>query len=106
MEIFFEFCTKYKVVDIVQTFKGYDYNLLRRIPISRLAKVAESIQEERKEMIMFKVYAQLLSRMTKENFISFSDFMALAEKDNRKKEDIEAEFAKMEKEMEGANGAI
>ena len=57
-------------------------------------------------MILFKVYAQLLSRMTKESYISFSDFMALTEKDNRTKEDIEAEFAKMEKEMEGANGAI
>ena len=106
MENFFEFCTKYKVVDIVQTFKGYDYNLLRRIPISKLGKVADSIHEERKEMILFKVYVQLLGRMSKENYISFSDFMALTEKDNRTKEDIEAEFAKMEKEMEGANGAI
>jgi len=57
-------------------------------------------------MILFKVYVQLLGRMSKENYISFSDFMALTEKDNRTKEDIEAEFAKMEKEMEGANGAI
>lgn len=57
-------------------------------------------------MILFKVYAQLLGKMTKETYISFSDFSALAEKDNRSEEEIFKELEKMEKEMEETDGAI
>ena len=57
-------------------------------------------------MILFKVYTQLLGRMSKENFINFSDFMAMTEMDNRPEEEILAELKNMEKEMEGTNGAV
>lgn len=76
------------------------------MPIGKLEEVIDRIQSERKEMILFKVYAQLLGKMTKETYISFSDFSALAEKDNRSEEEIFKELEKMEKEMEGTDGAI
>jgi hypothetical protein len=68
--------------------------------------MTERIRAEQKEMILFKVYSQLLGRMSKENFISFSDFMAMTEMDNRPEKEILAELKNMEKEMEGTNGAV
>lgn len=106
MEGFFEFCAKYKVVDLVQIFKDYDYNLLRRIPIGQLEAVAQRALNDRKENILFQVYVQLLGKMSKESYMSFSDFAALAEQDNRSEEDILKELEKMEKEMEGTDGTV
>lgn len=99
MEGFFEFCAKYKVVDIVQIYKNYDYNLLRRIPIRKLMSITDRVLKEQKEQILFNVYLNLLSRMTKQTYISFSDFVAMTVQDNRSEEDIFRELEEMEKKF-------
>ena len=96
MEIFFEFCTKYKVVDIVQIYKDYDYNLLRRIPIRKMKKLTDRVLKEQKD------------RMNQQTYISFSDFVAMSQKDERPEEEILKELAEMEEEAkkEDPDGAI
>lgn len=100
MAVFFEFCAKYKVVDLVQIYKGYDYNMLRSIPIRKIPAVTERIQSERREMILYEIYIELLGKMSRDTYISFSDFVAMTEQDTRPEEEIRKELAEMNKKFE------
>ena len=61
--------------------------------------ITDRVLKEQKEQIFFNVYLNLLSRMTKQTYISFSDFVAMTVQDNRSEEDIFRELEEMEKKF-------
>ncbi len=73
-----------------------------------MKKLTDRVLKEQKEQILFSVYLSLLNRMNQQTYISFSDFVAMSQKDDRPEEEILKELAEMEEEAkkEGPDGAI
>lgn len=61
--------------------------------------ITDRVLKEQKEQILFNVYLSLLSKMTQQTYISFSDFVALSVKDERTEAEIFKEFEDMEKQF-------
>lgn len=73
-----------------------------------MKKLTDRVLKEQKEQILFSVYLSLLGRMNQQTYISFSDFVAMSQKDERPEEEILKELAEMEEEAkkEDPDGAI
>lgn len=89
---FYSVCTSYKIADLVQLTKGYDYAVIRRLTISNFKKLIEQIREQQTQEIIYQLYLSLLQRMTPESYMSFNDFYAMTKKDDRPMSEIQAEL--------------
>lgn len=109
MGSFFEICIRYRVVDLVQITKGYDYSMIRKIPVMQFRKFLENVLEDRKQELIYRLYLALLPNMTKETFVSFDDFYAQTIIDQRPEAEIVEELDMIEtkfKEKGGPDGTI
>lgn len=91
---FYSVCTSYKIAELVQLTKGYDFAIIRRLTINNFKSMIDAIQEREKQEILYQLYLSLLQRMTPETYISYNDFYAMTQKDNRPMSEIQAELDK------------
>lgn len=106
---FYSVCTSYKIADLVQLTKGYDFKIISKLTIQNFKKLIEQIREEQTQEIIYRLYLSLLQRMTPESYISFNDFYAMTKKDDRPMSEIQAELDEVDqafKRKEAERGTI
>lgn len=106
---FYSVCTSYKITDLVQLTKGYDYAFVSKLSIKNFERLVTRIRDEQAEEIVYRLYLALLPRMTPETYVSFNDFYSMTKKDNRPMQEIRDELDRAEaafKRKEETDGAI
>lgn len=96
MDGFYKIIASIESTDLVMILKGYDLKMVCKIPLLKFESFIKKIADERVENVRFDLYKTLLPIMSiKGNPMSYDDFVFGSQKDNRSKEEIEAEFKKL-----------